>query len=114
MSPHFPTIRAGSGAPGARKKPVKKKATPTGGAPSVVTPSTGALPPGDRRDFKIGEHGTVTLFAEVAWLQLPTETFTKLRGVIDTLEGLDTTDVNAAVEDTDDETDIDGEADAEQ
>lgn len=45
-------------------------------------------PSGDRRDFVIGNYGSVTLFADVPWLRLDAETFTKLRGVISALEDL--------------------------
>jgi hypothetical protein len=89
LSPHFPTTRSGSGAPGApkgkRSTTSRQKSTQHGDG----TAKQGEKPPsGEHRVVSLGEAGTVSINVDVRWLDLPDETFKKLRELIKDIEAL--------------------------
>lgn len=56
--------------------------------PPLVTPPPPATPSGEEKVITFGKAGKVTISVSVRWLDLPQETFVKLRQGIDALEAL--------------------------
>jgi hypothetical protein len=91
LSPHFPSTRSGSGAPGTPKprrpagsRSAGKRKPPTSPADNGSSAGRAA----ERRDISFGDAGTVTVIANIRWLDLPDDTFTKLRQHIKDIESL--------------------------
>lgn len=85
-SPHFKPPRQ-SGAQRARKQ-----AAPTPAPLPEVQPIVPSRPlgagVGEQKTISLGEAGTVTITVDVRWLDLPMDTFTKLRAAINQLDAL--------------------------
>jgi hypothetical protein len=91
LSPHFPSTRSGSGAPGAPKptRPARKRKPPAG---DTKKPDLGAGSAGtsahEHTIVDFGNAGTVSIDVDVKWLDLTPHQFAKLREFIKAIEAL--------------------------
>lgn len=91
LSAHFPQTRSGSGAPGVpRKKPASRRNRSVQDSGKVRDGATGVVTrvSGERRTVDFGAAGSVVIDVDVRWLDLPGETFLKLRKIVADLEAL--------------------------
>jgi hypothetical protein len=105
-SPHFRPPRQTS--PRLPQKPATRRPPARGGQRPLVEQASGAVSgiqsagpeQGERKVITLGDAGTVTITVNVRWLDLPDQTFSKLRSTIRVLEALgDVADAGSGSED---------------
>jgi len=100
LSPHFPATRSGSGAPGVpkTKKAASRKKVAADETKPPATTAAGSAHQVVVATF--GRAGTVTMTVDVRWLDLPDDTFTRLRQLIKDIEALGSADGDVAAKET--------------